>query len=156
MSYLLTIKYRDRQEDTEIVADKHSVLHVASKLDDTHVESATVEDPDGNVIWNTQLHITAGDMSHVVNNLTYYKAEALAENSPNEVAIYHDGENEFVLSNRTGLDYGRWELRGDDENDGLISTFYARDVDHARRLAANYTADGVLSLLDEEGEVFEL
>ena len=106
---------------------------------------------------NTSLHITAGNLYHVINNTTFYKAEAIAENATNEVAIYFDGENEFVLNNATGLDYYRWELMASDES---LATFYARDVDHARRLAANTTdhhpADTDFYLIDEENEVHQL
>lgn len=56
--HTLIIKYRDSAEDTEIVSDKHSVLHVASRLNDTHIEYAEVQDPNGVVIWdNIEGHI---------------------------------------------------------------------------------------------------
>ncbi|MCP1316868.1 hypothetical protein [Halomonas sp. 707B3] len=106
---------------------------------------------------NTSLHLTAGNLYRVVNNLTFYKAEAIADHAPNEVAIYFDGENEFVLNNATGLDYYRWELMAGDESQ---ATFYARDVDHARRLAAttadHHPADTDFYLIDEENEVHQL
>lgn len=118
------------------------------------------------MITQTRLYLTAGDMTHVVNNLTFYKAEAIAENATNEVAIYFDGENEFVLNNATELDYYRWELwtlaasDHPEDSDQLQATFYARDVDHARRLAANTTdhhpADTDFYLIDEENEVHQL
>ena len=115
---------------------------------------------------DTSLHLTAGNLCHVVNNLTFYKAEAIAENATNEVAIYFDGENEFVLNNATGLDYTRWELwtlaasDHPEDSDQLQATFYASDVDHARRLAANTTdhhpANTDFYLIDEENEVHQL
>lgn len=108
---------------------------------------------------NTQLYLTAGNLTHIVNNLTFYKAEAIAENAPNEIAIYDDGENEFVLNNATGLDYTRWSLFSDAE-DATTHNFFARDLDHARRITQtildHYQSKDDYRLTDEEGEVFEL
>ena len=111
----------------------------------------------------TALHITEGDFHHTIFNLDFTKAEGVLAQRPGAAGFYDDGENEFVLNATTALDYQRWELRLEpyDENCmGLVNTFYATDVDHARRLAANttdhYPDSTRFVLLDEEGEQFEV